>query len=144
VIVSLDDDFLFENPSSLQYSRHFIAARQVRVRHAWQTTMNRLYMIESGFSLTGSMADHRIPLKPSNIGEFAAALAKRLGMPGALGEGQSAWARYLDAIVSDLRKPENKGRDADYRGRIAAGGGSCVGSRDERGVGERGEDGLLH
>ena len=61
VIVSLDSDFLWEEPGSLQYDRHFIAARQVRVRHWWQTTMNRLYMIESTFSITGTMADHRLP-----------------------------------------------------------------------------------
>ena len=110
VIVSLDNDFLWEEPGSLQYSRHFIAARQVRVRHWWQNTMNRLYMIESQFSLTGSMADHRLPLKPSDLPAFTHALAGRLGVAGAGAQDTPAqWTRLLDAIAADLKKPDNHG-----------------------------------
>ena len=107
VIVSLDSDFLFSDPGSLQYSRHFIAARKVRVRHAWQTTMNRLYMIESSFSLTGSMADHRIPARPDDIASFAEALAQLLGVEHTSRNVPVAWAKHLDAMVADLQ--QNKG-----------------------------------
>ena len=107
VIVSLDSDFLWDSPGSLQYSRHFIAARQVRVRHWWQTTMNRLYVIESTLTLTGSMADHRIPARPAEVAAFARAIAARVGVPGASGDVPAAWGKYVDAIVSDLQK--NKG-----------------------------------
>ncbi|HXE53087.1 MAG TPA: TAT-variant-translocated molybdopterin oxidoreductase, partial [Tepidisphaeraceae bacterium] len=107
VIVSLDSDFLWDNPASLQYARHFAEARKVRVRHWWQTTMSRLYVVESTFSLTGSMADHRIPARPSDVAAFARAIAARLGVQGISGEVPGAWSKHLDAIISDLQK--NKG-----------------------------------
>jgi MoCo/4Fe-4S cofactor protein with predicted Tat translocation signal len=108
VIVSLDSDFLFDDPGSLQYSRHFSAARKVRVRHAWQTTMNRLYVVESSFSLTGSMADHRIPARPADVASFAQALAARLGVPGAAGTVPPAWSKHLDAIAADLKQSKGE------------------------------------
>jgi molybdopterin-containing oxidoreductase family iron-sulfur binding subunit len=103
VIVSLDSDFLFGDPGSLQYSRHFIAARQVRVRHWWQTTMSRLYVVESTFTLTGSMADHRIPARPEEVGHFARALAAELGVERSSRDIPITWGKYLDAIVADLK-----------------------------------------
>ena len=37
--------------------------------------MNRLYVVESSATLTGAAADHRLPLGPAAIGEFALRLA---------------------------------------------------------------------
>ena len=37
--------------------------------------MNRLYSVETNYSLTGGMADHRLRLKPSDIVAFARDLA---------------------------------------------------------------------
>ena len=42
--------------------------------------MNRLYMIESAFSLTGGMADHRMRAKPSQMAAVAAQVASELGI----------------------------------------------------------------
>jgi MoCo/4Fe-4S cofactor protein with predicted Tat translocation signal len=103
VIVSLDADFLWDGPGSLQYARHFAAARKVRVRNWWQTTMSRLYVVESGFSLTGSMADHRIPARPDDIPAFAAALASLLGAEHSSRNLSVEWSKQLDAIVADLK-----------------------------------------
>ncbi|WP_223201906.1 hypothetical protein, partial [Streptococcus pneumoniae] len=41
--------------------------------------MNRIYAVESGASLLGSMADHRLALKPSQVEAFLLALAQALG-----------------------------------------------------------------
>ncbi len=38
--------------------------------------MNRLYVVESRFSLTGGMADHRLRLGASQVRDFAIALAR--------------------------------------------------------------------
>ena len=103
IIISLDSDFLWDDPGSLQYSRHFIAARKVRVRHWWQTTMSRLYVVESNFSLTGSMADHRIPARPDEVAGFAAALASMLGAEHSSRNVPVAWSKQLDAMVADLK-----------------------------------------
>ncbi len=42
-------------------------------------SMNRLYSIESAFSLTGGMADHRLRVAPSQIAAVAAQLAREVG-----------------------------------------------------------------
>ncbi|HSU68571.1 MAG TPA: TAT-variant-translocated molybdopterin oxidoreductase [Tepidisphaeraceae bacterium] len=103
VVVSLDSDFLWSDPGSVRYSRDFIAARKIRVRHSWHTTMNRLYVIESSLSLTGSMADHRIPAGPDDIIAFTEALASMLGVEHTDRNIPVAWSKQLDAIVADLK-----------------------------------------
>lgn len=74
-IVSLDADFLHQEAGSLGYARDFASGRRVRSR---EDQMNRLYVIESAFTLTGSMADHRLRLASSHILGFAAALAGKI------------------------------------------------------------------
>src|SRR5690606_36725969 len=58
-ILSLDADFLHAEAGSLYYTREFSHGRRVSSA-AEADKMNRLYVAESGFSLTGSMADHRL------------------------------------------------------------------------------------
>ncbi len=36
--------------------------------------MSRLYVVESNFTVTGSMADHRLRVSPADIERFARAL----------------------------------------------------------------------
>ncbi len=62
VIVSLDADFLYAGfPGNVKYIRDFAARRNP------DGNMNRLYMIESGVSSTGAKADHRWPVRASEI-----------------------------------------------------------------------------
>jgi MoCo/4Fe-4S cofactor protein with predicted Tat translocation signal len=84
VIVSLDRDFLcHSDPMGLVQQREFAQTRRVLDTH---TDMSRLYVLESGYSLTGAAADHRIALSPSRVTAAAVMLAKavleRVG-PGA-------------------------------------------------------------
>jgi molybdopterin-containing oxidoreductase family iron-sulfur binding subunit len=72
VVVALDSDFL--NP--LERSVGFAADFYVR-RHPDQS-MNRLYAVENHYTLTGGMADHRLRVKASQIGTFAATLALQI------------------------------------------------------------------
>jgi Fe-S-cluster-containing dehydrogenase component len=66
--------------------------------------------VESTLSLTGSMADHRIALPPSQIENAARALAQKLGAEGA---GQATLSddlsRRIDAIAADLLHPSDGG-----------------------------------
>ena len=73
VLVSLDSDFLFEHPASLRYAREFAAGRKGE-----NGRMNRLYVIESGYSITGAAADHRHALPSSGIPVVAGILAARV------------------------------------------------------------------
>ncbi|RMD94069.1 MAG: 4Fe-4S dicluster domain-containing protein [Calditrichaeota bacterium] len=77
VIVALDSDFLTELPGSLRYARQFASRRRADIN---REHMNRLYAVESTPTITGSVADHRFPLKASEIQIFAYALAKKLGL----------------------------------------------------------------
>jgi MoCo/4Fe-4S cofactor protein with predicted Tat translocation signal len=76
VIVSLEADFLFSHPASLRYAQQFTNGRRVIDR----ARMNRLYVVESSPTITGAMADHRLPLRASRIEELAHALLTELGL----------------------------------------------------------------
>jgi MoCo/4Fe-4S cofactor protein with predicted Tat translocation signal len=100
VILSLDADFLFRGAAKVRYARQFADKRRVRQD---KTAMNRLYVIEAMPSVTGSIADHRLALRPSEIANFAAAIAARIGLPvkSASEVKQSQW---IDALARDLIK----------------------------------------
>jgi molybdopterin-containing oxidoreductase family iron-sulfur binding subunit len=74
-IVSLDADFFHSEAASLYYSREFTKGRRVT---SVKDEMNRLYVVESGFSLTGGMADHRLRLASSHMLALAGALAAQV------------------------------------------------------------------
>ncbi|MDP3071569.1 MAG: TAT-variant-translocated molybdopterin oxidoreductase [Opitutaceae bacterium] len=71
-IVSIDADFLQTEAGSLAHARGFAQGRRVAKK---SDPMNRLYAVESGLTLTGSMADHRLRLSSSHMLSFAARLA---------------------------------------------------------------------
>ncbi len=68
VIVSFDADFLGAWISPTEYAAKFIKTRK------GDNGMSRLYCVESGMSLTGSNADHRVFVKPSEQGQAVLAL----------------------------------------------------------------------
>jgi molybdopterin-containing oxidoreductase family iron-sulfur binding subunit len=100
VILSLGADFLFCGPASVRYARDFAARRRVR---KGKSDMNRLYVVEATPSITGSMADHRLALRPSEIPMIAAALANRMDLwsASAIDSQRSQW---IDALAGDLQK----------------------------------------
>ncbi len=104
VVVSFDDDFLMTHPAAVKYAGDFAARRR-----ADDGRMNRLYVFEAGLTVTGSMADHRYAVRPSQIGrvleELAVVLGDRLGTPILNGEpvGESPVARVqIEALAADL------------------------------------------
>lgn len=102
VIVALDADFLAPRPGNLR------AARQFAERRA-PASMNRLYVVEPSPTITGGMADHRLPLQAHRVALFAQELARRLAIelpstPGA--EMTPEQVRWLDALAIDLKKNE--------------------------------------
>jgi len=105
VILSLGADFLSSHPFQLAYTRQFANGR----RTSAGSRMSRVYVVESTPSLTGSVADHRLPVSAAEIENLAFALASELGVGGAakappLPETQRRW---IAAVAVDLR--ENAG-----------------------------------
>ncbi|MCD6024797.1 MAG: quinol:cytochrome c oxidoreductase iron-sulfur protein precursor [Fibrobacteria bacterium] len=78
-ILSVDGDFLESEPYNLAYARDFAAGRNPDNGAA---NMNRLYVIESHFSVTGGAADHRLRVKPDTIPQTLLALARELKAAG--------------------------------------------------------------
>ena len=77
VILSLDADFLASGPGHIGYMKQFYRRRKLS---GPSDTMNRLYVVEPTPSVTGSSADHRLPLKVSEVGQFARALSREIGL----------------------------------------------------------------
>ena len=74
--------------------------------------MNRLYAIESMPTITGSRADHRLALKPSDIERAARRLAASVGASAAAGAGSEVsptTAKWIDAIAKDLKARRGAG-----------------------------------
>lgn len=115
IVLSLDADFLTALPGSVRYARDFIDRRRVV---SDSSAMNRLYVVESTPTLTGAAADHRLPLRPSQILPLAQLIAAKLGL-----EIQNAPQnvpgipdQWLTALVGDLQA-------AGQRGLVIAGPG---------------------
>jgi molybdopterin-containing oxidoreductase family iron-sulfur binding subunit len=70
-------------------------------------TMNRLYAVESQFSLTGANADHRLRMRGGEVKQFAQDLAGALGAMPALNvvnNGASdKRAKFLAVVAKDLK-----------------------------------------
>ncbi len=108
VILSLDCDFLGLDAPTVTYTRDFAKGRRVASE---KDTMNRLYVVESQFSVTGGMADHRLPLRSSDIPAFALDLARQLKvLPPALTvlNGTDLKLKWSAALARDLNR--NRGR----------------------------------
>jgi len=103
-ILSLGGDFLGEEPGSLSFNKQFADGRRVRKPG---DPMNRLYVAESGFTVTGAAADHRLRSPAGRLVSLLAAFALELelGIEGAslrphlqrlagvLDDDARAWAR---------------------------------------------------
>jgi len=139
LVLSLDSDFL-SGPGSVAYARGYGAKRRVgtidaadeleeahkkanpaatgHFHPAWEKTvdaategMNRLYVVEGALTSTGAVADHRLPLKPSQTELFARALAAELKVPGitaAPGLPPEALA-WIKPLAADLNAREPGG-----------------------------------
>ena len=101
VILALDADPLLSDPEAIGHTRGFAEGRRAGAAGG---SMNRLYAVEGVYSLTGAMADHRLRLESRQIAAFAAALAARLGAPGAGGQADIPGVdrRWIEAIAKDL------------------------------------------
>ena len=105
VIVSLDCDFLLEEPGRVAHAREFIEGRRVTQS---RDKMNRLYVIESTLTNTGTQADHRFPVKAAQVDGIARALAAGVGVAGVSGQITGDQAKWLAPLVEDLKA--NAGR----------------------------------
>jgi molybdopterin-containing oxidoreductase family iron-sulfur binding subunit len=108
IIVSVDADLLGTHPESVRHARGFADGRRLG---ASSDSMNRLYVVESSFTVTGAAADHRKRLQSGRMAAFVAALASELasrGLPtevaenGSTAESLGLDAKWLRAVAREL------------------------------------------
>jgi molybdopterin-containing oxidoreductase family iron-sulfur binding subunit len=97
VIVALDSNFLTDRPESLRLAREYADGRRII---GAEGSMNRLYSIESNLTITGATADHRWPVKPSQVLSVVQAIAAAIGLEGAPTSAVSP--KVISAIAKDL------------------------------------------
>ncbi len=111
VVLSLDSDFMDTGPFSLRYARDFAGRRRAGMTPTTDSTpgvsMNRLYVVEGMWSPTGTLADHRLRVRPGDVASVAAAvlrevLALRAAAAGTLPAGTS---EALTRLADGARAP---------------------------------------
>ena len=106
VVVALDSDFTHSGPTAIRYSRDFAEKRRIT---SAKPTMSRLYAAEPTPSHTGTMADHRIAVRATDVATLTDAIAAGVGVAGiaapALDEKAAAWVK---AAVADLKANAGK------------------------------------
>ena len=117
ILVALDSDFLNPVERGVGFASEFYARRNP------EQQMNRLYVVENHYTLTGGVADHRLRVKASQIGAFTAMLglqiAKKLSNTSLeslsiayLKNHPTAdvpkWNEWIEPLVDDLTKAQGK------------------------------------
>ncbi len=96
VVLALDSDFLDCGEGDLAGIRAFSSRRRVS---AAKDSMNRLYVVENRFTLTGAMADHRLRCPASQIPAFTRALAGKIAV--------ATKDQGLASTIATLTEPAN-------------------------------------
>ncbi|MGZ4874270.1 MAG: TAT-variant-translocated molybdopterin oxidoreductase [Candidatus Angelobacter sp.] len=102
VIVGLEADFLGTWLSPVEFARQYAANRKP------EGTPSLHIQFESGMSVTGSNADVRVAIRPSQLGAVAVALLRRIQHKAGLAAGvqsqDPADSHKLDAVARELWK----------------------------------------
>ena len=111
VVVSLESDFLTCGPQAVRMQKDFAGRRRVTDE---RKEMNRLYVVESTPTLTGTKADHRLAMPAGEIENFtrelAAAVGGSLSAPGASvpRPGVPDVQKWVAAVAKDLQSARGR------------------------------------
>ena len=100
VILALDADFLGTMPGRVRHARHFADTRRAE---ASVDARSRLYVVEPGLTLTGAAADHRWPVRASDVAAAAHALAHAIGVVATAPATDVVPPPWLSAAAADLQ-----------------------------------------
>jgi molybdopterin-containing oxidoreductase family iron-sulfur binding subunit len=104
VIVSLDADLFSDHPAAVKLAHDFAAGRE-----GADGKMNRLYVVESCYSITGAMADHRLPISSAEIARFTKMLHKAIdGLSNGMAVFDRTEAIIVSAVANDLLAHKSK------------------------------------
>ncbi|HMQ05673.1 MAG TPA: 4Fe-4S dicluster domain-containing protein [Saprospiraceae bacterium] len=106
LIVGLGADFLGTWISPVEYARKYAKGR--RIKDLNNPKMSRHVQIESGMSLTGSNADNRILIKPSEQGAATAYLHMKITGGGSSIPLNEKATKALDRLAAQLKEKAGK------------------------------------
>jgi MoCo/4Fe-4S cofactor protein with predicted Tat translocation signal len=116
IIAAFDADFIQSESENVIHIKEFAEGRRVDNP---DSQMNRLYVAEPAFTATGGMADHRLAVAGSNVGNLLTALANllhiNLPFPEASDALNAKEKRWLQALAADLK--DNRGQSLILAGR---------------------------
>ena len=98
VALMLDADPLGCGPAQIRFGHDIVAARR---SHKPEDAL-RLFVVEPAWTLTGALADHRLPLHPDLIRNVAIALARELGAKFPEADLPQDAARFAKVAAADL------------------------------------------
>jgi MoCo/4Fe-4S cofactor protein with predicted Tat translocation signal len=115
VILALDADFLGTETGMIRANKGFAEGR--RLERGPSDTMNRLYVVEPHFTVTGMNADHRLRLPAQDVERYLLALAKELstahrvelGALAAKGDAAGIPEAWIKAVAAELAGARAKG-----------------------------------
>ena len=99
VIVSLGADFLGTWISPVEYAKQYVVNRRVSTD---KRAMSRHFQFETAMSLTGSNADVRVPVKPSDQGAIALALYNAV-VTGSSVSASAPYGKQLAIAAAELK-----------------------------------------
>ena len=99
-VLALDGDFLDDHPGFVRYALDFATTRSALTSRA---ARSRLYALECTPTLTGANADHRLPLRASDMEAAARQIAVELDVPNITTARDVLPRGWLDAVIGDLR-----------------------------------------
>jgi molybdopterin-containing oxidoreductase family iron-sulfur binding subunit len=118
VILSLDADFLCTGNGGLKNARAFASRRRIEGDRA---ELSRFYAVESTPTNSGTKADHRLPLRASEIEPFARVIAAAVGVGGAgSATVPEAAQRWMGPLVKDLQAARGRSLVVAGEGQPAA------------------------
>ena len=110
-ILSLDCDFTgvdFQGPVGEFFARRKPEGKTYESK-ADSSKMNRLYVVEAAFTLTGGMADHRLRIAPSQVVAIAGQVARALGVASTTVEvSDPKHIEWVNALAADLKASAGK------------------------------------
>ena len=109
-IVGIGADFLGTWVAPIEYMSSYVKGRQIGAIGGGKKTMSRHYQFETGLSITGSNADYRSPIKPSQEGLVVAALYNKVAakLGGTPVTTASVTIPNLDKAATDLANSRGK------------------------------------
>lgn len=103
-VVSFDCDFMGAGPGHVRYAREFAARRNTS-----EGTFNRFFAFEITPTLSGNLADHRLPITPDEMKETILWVARRVGISGIAETTLSDTIRpYAEIVARELMNHRGK------------------------------------